>query len=64
MTLEKYRKVIRRLKRKDKDNISYKDLRIAIMKEIGTNSRTIKGTINGLVDIGYIKRSENDEFSY
>ena len=57
MSIEKLRRVMWRLKEKNKTgNYSIKEIQRSIYMEIGTNQRTFRENLKALEDIGYLKR--------
>jgi|TARA_R100000501_G_scaffold1770_1_gene4798 hypothetical protein len=56
MTIDKYRRVIWRLEELGKSKVKLKELRLAMMKEIGTDERTIKNNLAKMIELKYIKR--------
>ena len=60
MTIEKYRRVIWRLEEIGIDGTPYiyplRDVRKALMQEIGTDERTIENNMKRMIELKYIKR--------
>lgn len=61
MSLEKLKRVAWRLKEmktKEPGLYTYKQLRLAVMEEIGTDERTIDVTIKKMAELGIIKPAD------
>lgn len=61
MTINKLQRVMQRLGQLD-EHIALTQLRRAIMREIGTDERTIKTNIAKLKELGYLKRLTRHTF--
>jgi|TARA_Y100000310_G_scaffold309525_1_gene353701 predicted transcriptional regulator len=64
MTYENLRRVIWLLKERSisGEYLKLKQVRLAIMKEIGTDERTIKATLKKLKELGWLKRLNYHHF--
>jgi hypothetical protein len=58
MSVEKLARVLWRLESQNKDPLRHKDLKRAIMLEIGTDPRTIKTNTQRLKELGWITTSK------
>jgi len=61
MTIDKFKRVIWRLreyKTEQPNKYSHKQIRLAIMQEIGTDERTIDVTIKTMSELGLLKKEE------
>ena len=59
MTLDKFKRVIWRLQEMDThkpDIYTNKQIRLAIMEEIGTDERTISVTMKKMIELGWLTR--------
>ena len=65
MAIEKFRRVIWRLEeiKPNSKDIDLKELRKAIMHEIGTDGRTIVLSISRMIELGYLKRHSRWAFT-
>jgi len=60
MSIDKFRRVIWRLEELNhRPIIKLKELRLAIMKEIGTSEITIRENIKHMIELKYIKKGSN-----
>ena len=62
MSIEKFRRVIWRLEELSLKVVKLKQLRKAIMLEIGTDEATIKRNIMAMIDLRFIKRLNRWEY--
>ena len=59
MTIDKFKRVIWRLREmKSGNKYTHKQIRLAIMQEIGTDERTIEVTIKSMAELGLLKKEE------
>ncbi len=60
MTIDRFKRVLWRLREIKQANNTYnhKQIRIAIMQEIGTDERTITASIKTMVELGMLKRTD------
>ena len=61
MTIDKFKRVIWRLrefKTEQPNKYSNKQIRLAIMQEIGTDTRTIEVTIKTMTELGLLHKEE------
>ena len=59
MTVDRFKRVLWRLREINTTNrYTHKQIRLAIMQEIGTDDRTIEVTIRCMVEMGLLKKEE------
>lgn len=64
MSAEKLRRVVWLLRERfpNAEWYSLTELRKAIIEEIGSDERTIKGNIDSIIEVGYLKRLNRHQF--
>lgn len=64
MTIERLERVMWRLdKTKDKEKVLKSELDLIIMKECGTDPKTLKNNIKALIKLGWLKQKQRYVFS-